>query len=228
MPDKEEAATRHRMVVEEIDIPENTPKVVESDPPEKPQPDILDEGVKVSSQEVVEKGSMLGLRSDDADPQINKEKSPVFWILIPGLFILGAILGGVFFYQKGVNSTGTSPTPAPVASNVPATTPSPTPAAKIDVSKFDVAIFNGSGIAGEAGKVKTLLTVADFNVVSTANAATYDYKETIIKAKSTVDASVIQKVKDALSKNYVIGDNQTLAASSTTDIQIVVGSSKAE
>ena len=228
MPDKEEAATRHRMVVEEIDIPENTPKVVESDPPEKPQPDILDEGVKVSSQEVVEKGSMLGLRSDDVDPQIKKEQSPVFWILIPGLFILGAILGGVFFYQKGVNSPGTSATPTPVASSVPATTPSPTPAAKIDVSKFDVAIFNGSGIAGEAGKVKTLLTAADFNVVSTANAATYDYKETIIKAKSTVDASVIQKVKDALSKNYVIGDNQTLAASSTTDIQIVVGSSKAE
>ncbi|KKS17479.1 MAG: hypothetical protein UU74_C0022G0001, partial [Candidatus Woesebacteria bacterium GW2011_GWA1_41_7] len=158
MPDKEEAATRHRMVVEEIDIPENTPKVVESDPPEKPQPDILDEGVKVSSQEVVEKGSMLGLRSDDVDPQIKKEQSPVFWILIPGLFILGAILGGVFFYQKGVNSPGTSATPTPVASSVPATTPSPTPAAKIDVSKFDVAIFNGSGIAGEAGKVKTLLT----------------------------------------------------------------------
>ena len=228
MPQKEDSATRHRMVVEEIAIPDNSPKIVEGDPPLKPEPDILKEGVEVSSQEVIEKPSMLGLRSNEEPPQIEKQKSPVFWILIPGLFILGAILGGVFFYQKGVNTTGTKATPTPVASSVPTTKPSSSPAANIDVSKFNVAIFNGSGIAGEAGKVKDLLVAAKFNVVSTGNASTYDYKETIIKAKSTVDPSVIQKVKDALSKNYAIGASQTLAASSTTDIQIVVGSSKAE
>ncbi len=218
------------MVVEEIEIPDKeahtTETGVEDKSLEQGIPDILDTDAKVSSQDVVENEDV---RSPQKDTQeVAKEKSPVFWILIPGIFILGAILGGIVFYQKGVNTIDVDTTPAPVASAAPAITPTSTPSANVDVSKFNVAIFNGSGIAGEAGKVKDLLTNAGFNIVSTGNAATYDYTKTIIKAKSTVGTSVIQKIKDALSKVYVIGDPQTLSSSSTTDIQVVVGSSKAE
>lgn len=232
MPEKEETSARHRMVVEEIEIPNDTHHEESHREPEveKPEPEIFNESAG-DTPEVSEKpteGERQFYKPLDDDPPVYKQKSPVFWIIIPGLFILGAILGGVFFYQKGVNTIEVKKTPAPLATTAPVSNPTPTPQANVDVSEFDVAIFNGSGIAGEAGKVKTLLTAADFNVVSTANAATYDYKETIIKAKSTVDAAVIEKIKDTLSKNYVIGESQTLAANSTTDIQIVVGSSKAE
>lgn len=229
MPNKEDSG-RHRMVVEEIEIPNNSP--INSEPKQVedetlvPKSEILDQGIKVSSQEVIE--NKAPIYQPDAPQDVAKEKSPVFWILIPGIFILGAILGGVYFYQNGVNTIKVEPTPTPAAVAITTPTPSSSPSATIDVSKFDVAVFNGSGIAGEAGKVKDLLTTAGFNVVSTGNAATYDYTKTIIKAKSTVGASVIQKIKDALSKVYVLGDSQTLSSSSTTDIQIVVGSSKAE
>lgn len=229
MPNKENAS-RHRMVVEEIEIPNNPPVNPEVKPVENAipptEPDILDEGVKVSSQEVVE--NKVPVYRPEVSQTVAKEKSPVFWILIPGIFILGAILGGVYFYQNGVNTIKieSTPTPAPVA----VTTPIPTssPSTSVDVSKFDVAIFNGSGIAGEARKVKDILTTAGFSVVSTGNAATYDYTKTIVKAKSTVGSAVIQKIKDALSKVYIVGDSQTLSSTSTTDIQVVVGSSKAE
>ena len=223
MPNKEDG-NRHRMVVEEVGTKE-LPAVEEIKEEVKEEivaievkPDILDEGVKEEAPKPVTEKS----------PEITKQKSPVAWILIPGIFILGAILGGVVFYQKGVNTGKVEETPTPTISAVATPSPSSSPAATIDVSKFDVAIFNGSGIAGEAGKAKDLLVKAGFNVTSTGNAATYDYTKTIIKAKATVDASVIEKVKTALSKTYVVGDNQTLSSSSTTDIQIVVGTSKAE
>jgi len=234
MPNKEDSATRHRMVVEEIEIPEKSTESQpvepqEAAPVEQPKPDILDEGVKTSSKELIENNNDAQAHPADENPRKHeKQSSPVFWILIPGIFILGGILGGVVFYQKGVGSLDVVESPTPIASTAPVILPTASPSANIDISKFDLAVLNGSGIAGEAGKVKDLLTKAGFNVTSTANAATYDYTETIIKAKSTVGASVIQKIKDALKKNYLIGDEQTLSSSATTDIQIIVGSSKAE
>lgn len=231
MPNKEDSASRHRMVVEEIEIPKTVsqpePLTPEAAPEEKavnevPQPEILNEGIK-TSQEEIKTSSFI-----ERPPEVKKQGLSVAWILVPGIFILGAILGGIVFYQKGVNITNVKATPTPAASPKPASSPTPTPKANVDVSEFDVAVYNGSGTAGEAGVVKKLLEDAGFSVVSTGNAATYDYTKTIIKAKSSVDSAVIEKMKDTLSESYVVGDSQTLSSSSTTDIQIVVGSSKAE
>jgi hypothetical protein len=235
MPNKEESS-RHRMVVEEIEISSNPKKTEESVVEEPAKPQILDEAVKVSSEELIandnvqltEDKPVEHVHQHDISPKVEKQKSPVFWILIPGIFLLGAILGGVIFYQKGVSTNSTDSTPAPVTSVEPTVAPTSSPSATVDVSKVDVAVFNGSGIAGEAGKVKTILEDAGFTVTSTANAATYDYTKTIIKAKDTVDPSVITKLTSTLSESYEVGDNQTLSSTSTTDIQIVVGSSKAE
>lgn len=244
MPNKEEGS-RHRMVVEEVSEvkPEAEVKV------EEVKPTILDEAAKVSSQELLSNDNVQIVNNTEevdkpestpaspptpvtppsqSDTSVEKQKSPVAWILIPGIFLLGAILGGVVFYQKGINTINVTESPTPVATATPTATPTASPSAKVDVSKFDVAIYNGSGIAGEASKVKTLLEDAGFSVTSTGNASTYDYTKTIIKAKNTVDEAVLKTLKDALSKSYVVGDNQTLSTSSTTDIQVVVGSSKAE
>jgi hypothetical protein len=229
MPNKEGSSERHRMVVEEIEIPQKTVETQEdAEPVVEAKPDILDEGVKVSSQDFIEKENSEPRQINETPPRPQKEASPVFWILIPGIFILGAILGGIFFYQKSVNSPDVTESPTPSASTTPVAIATASPSANVDVSKFDVAVLNGSGIAGEAGKVKEILTTAGFNVTSTGNAATYDFTKTIIKAKSTVGAPVLQKLKDALSKSYIVGDDQTLTTTATVDIQIIVGSSKAE
>jgi hypothetical protein len=227
------------MVVEEVEVP----KAEESLKIESKE-EIVEDQPKVSSEELLNKEDLTPsipeaviqdkpvveepVKTDLVAEKKPKQNSPVFWILIPGIFILGAILGGVVFYQKGVSSSKSASTPAPSAAATPVSTPVASPSANVDVSSFDVAVFNGSGTAGEAGKVKALLESAGFTVSSTGNAATYDYTKTIIKAKSSVDASVIQKVKDALSGSYAIGDSQTLTSSATADIQVVVGSSKAE
>lgn len=228
MPDKEESSARHRMVVEEIEIPKNPPVEEKTESEPQTRPDILNEGISDSPAPQVNQPMPRRSEFLDSDQQIYKEKSPVFWILISGIFILGAILGGVFFYQKGVNTAEVEKTPTPQNTISPSPKPSTAPATVLDLSEYKIAIFNGSGIAGEAGRAKDLLVDAGFTVSSTGNAATYDYEETIIKAKASVDKEVIKKLKDTLSENYVLGEDQTLTSSATTDLQIVVGSSKAE
>lgn len=243
MPNKDDHA-RHRIVVEEVEIPNETEKT-----------EIISGDANISSQDLTskEEKEAVVIAETKSEPQApveaspspisnskpdlgfepvkaRKEKSPIFWILVPGIFILGAILGGVVFYQKGVNTIKVEETPTPsISPDVTQSAtpiPSASPSATVDVSKFDIAIYNGSGTPGEAGKAKDILTAAGFSVTSTGNAATYDYTKTIIKAKSTVDASVIAKLKTALSATYSVGDSQTLTPSATTDIQVVVGSTK--
>lgn len=231
----DKSSERHRMVVEEVEVPS---KIEENSKTE-----IIEENEKVSSEELIKNEN---IQIEESKPNENvsipeepkkigpvapvnttKQKSPVFWILIPGVLILGAILGGIVFYQNHTTPKKTISTPTPQATYTPNATIVPTASPRAKISEFDIAIYNGSGIAGEAGKVKTLLEDAGFTVVSTGNAATYDYTKTIIKAKSSIDASVITKLKETLSKNYSVGDSQTLSSTSITDIQVVVGSSKA-
>jgi len=215
------------MVVEEVEVSEIPKKEEEKNVEAEPR--ILDEAAKVSSSAIAE------AMTDKQKFNIVKETKPtpskkspfaVLWIIIPGIFLLGAILGGIVFYQKGVNN-GQEETPSPTAISTMSPTPSASPSASIDLTKYTISIFNGSGISGEAGRAKTLLTTAGFKVGSTANAATYDYTKTIIKAKSTVDAAFISELSNTLAKNYIIDTPLTLAASSGANVQVVVGSSKA-
>ena len=235
MPDKEDSA-RKRMVVEEVvvsDPPKQEEKVeVEAKiETEAPKPEILPEAASVVAPEVPSENEVKPIEKEPIAPaqvETKKQKSPVFWILIPGIFLLGAILSGVIFYQKGVSSgQNETPTPTPT-SEVSSPTPSASPSATVDLTKYTVTILNGSGIAGEAGKVKTLLTTAGFTVGTTSNAATYDYTSTIIKAKSSVNAAFLAQLSTALGKSYVVGTNQTLATSSANDVEVIVGTSKAE
>jgi hypothetical protein len=210
MPNKEETK-RKRMVVEEVKVDE-VPKAEEKEVKMPVEPKILDEAAR-----------------DTALPKTEPKKSSliVLWIIIPGIFLLGAILGGIVFYQRGVSSSQ-EVTPTPTAAPTSAPVVSASPSASAVLTKYTISIFNGSGIAGEAGKAKTLLTTAGFKVGSTANAASYDYTKTIIKAKSTVEASFVAALSAALAKNYSVDTTQTLASTSADTVQVVIGGSKAQ
>jgi len=234
MPEKPKA--RKMMVVEEVEVEKpvkGEEKVVEA----ATEPEILDEAAKdiVSIEPESENQTAVNKEETKTEkvgqPHSQKKHSSLaLWIIIPGIFLLGAIVGGFVFYQRGVNQSQATPTPE--ATFVPVTTPTPspasTPSATLNLSKYPITIYNGSGIAGEAGKAKTLLTVAGFKVGSTSNAATYNYTKTVIKAKSTVDASFISSLSTSLGKSYVVDVAQTLATSSADTVQVVIGSSKAQ
>lgn len=165
--------------------------------------------------------------ADFAPPYPKKNSINPLTILIPGVLLLGALLGGIYFYQKGVKITDQTMTPTPSGTEI-SPVPSASPEATVDLTKYTVNILNGSGISGEAGKVKTLLEDAGFNVGNTGNASTYDFKETIVKAKKDVDQAYLVKLVETLSKNYKVATTEELPDSSKDEVQITVGSSKSE
>jgi len=148
-------------------------------------------------------------------------------IIIPGIFLLGALLGGIFFYQSSVNNK-ISPTPNPNNQQLESTSPTATPqATEVDLTKYPISILNGSGIKGEAGKVQELLEKAGFKVSGVGNASNYSYTETVIQAKSTIDKEFITKLSQSLEENYkVASKTQSLASSSKDDVVVIVGNSK--
>lgn len=249
MPKKEDKE-RQKLVVEEVENPV-TEDVVSSTELEKEtssesivgeeassKPEITEEAAKTEvnenqseemEKEIHEEEARLhDIHTGVAPAQEIEKKSgnPIWWILIPGIFLLGALLGGIVFYIKGVNSTAPTPTPTPT----PVTTesPSPSPISKTDLAKYAIKIENGSGIAGAAGTAKELLVKAGFSVSSTGNADTYDFTDTIIEVKSDVPAGFVSFLTTTLQGTYSVGKNVILKDSSTDDIIVIIGSSKAQ
>jgi hypothetical protein len=223
MADKEEQKERKRVVVEEVEV-----KNKEADE-EKELIQEKEEPIEKESETIVESSipAVKEIKRETVEVEPKKSPSIALWIIIPGIFLLGAILGGIVFYQKGINS-GEKPAETPVASATAAASPTSSPLSTEDLTKYTISILNGSGIAGEAASVKTLLTDEGFKVGTTGNASTYDYTKTIIKAKESVEPAFISALTEALSKTYVVGDEQTLPDTSTDSVQVIVGSSKAE
>lgn len=158
----------------------------------------------------------------------NYGPSPLL-IIIPGILLLGALLGGVYFYEKSVNvNPESSATPTESISPESTVAPSASPAAKLDLTKYPINVQNGSGIPGTAGSAKDLLTKAGFKVSTTGNADNYDYTDTIIKTKSDVPKDFITKLTTTLSGTYSVGKAQTLDASGSAEVVVIIGSSKAQ
>lgn len=165
---------------------------------------------------------------DLATPPIPpNRKFNLLWIIVPVLLILAALVGGIFVYEQGVSREKAKLAQA-TAEPTPEAISTPTPTPTIDLSKFTIAIQNGSGIPGEATKVQNILTKAGFKVVSIGNAGSYDYTKTIIEAKSAIDESYLSQLSAALSKNYTLGDNKAISDKEKTDVIVIVGKTKAQ
>lgn len=107
-------------------------------------------------------------------------------------------------------------------------TPTPTPVA-VDKSKYTIEVLNGSGVPGEAAKVKNALTAIGYTVSSTGNAATTDFTQTEISAKVSVNSAFITALRGDVSKLYSVSSNLVaLPAQSSVDIIVTVGSQAAE
>lgn len=154
----------------------------------------------------------------------NRKKTPK--ILIPIIIILLLVVGGVaayFFMNKNASTTdtteaSTSPTTAPIDE------PEPTEE-EIDLKEYKIMVINGTEVAGEAGKLKTTLTDAGFDVTSVGNADKTTYTKTIIQAKSSVKKGFVEKLKSEISGTYEVGSNETLddEDDNNVDVKIIIG-----
>ena len=227
---KKEVAPRKRMVVEEVgaDEAQKLPQEPVEELKEKVEElQTITDGISEAAEKVVptQVSETPVVEPSPTVQEIAVGPSPLM-IILPGILLLGALLGGIFFYQKRISSTPSENT-EPITEEVVATeTASPTPKAELDLAKFKISVLNGGGTPGEAGKAKTLLETAGFTVSTTANAKDYSFTKTIIGAKSTVDKAFLDALSTALGKTYVVGTNETIATSSADSVVVTIGSSK--
>ncbi len=239
------------MIVEEVETPvaeikekveepqtiaENVPEPVEK--PTEAQEDIaketeevvpIDEEEKPQEEEPQEEKTQEENPPEKSEPTMpavkNSNGTNPLIIIVPGIFLLGALLGGIVFYQRGISKG--EPTPTPDYANTITPSPTAVPESTLDLTEYPINVKNGSGVSGQAGVVKDLLTDAGFEVSGTGNASSYDFTKTVIKAKADVSEEFLTKLSEILSKDYVLDTNQSLAASSTNEVEVIVGSTKA-
>jgi len=238
-----DAKARKRMVVEEVGAEENTtkipvkPEVVEKPVAEgviapqvepEPKPGLQPAVEQIEKPEPEPKPEPLLKPKPESVPEPEKSSgvNPLVMI-IPGVLLLGALVGGIVFYQRGISPENAISTPTPNYANTAASS-SPTASATIDLTKYPINVMNGSGISGQAGAVKDLLVTAGFTISGTGNADSYDFTKTLIKAKVDVPAEFLTQLSEALSKSYILDINQSLATSSADEVEVIVGSTKTQ
>ncbi|MBI4066869.1 LytR C-terminal domain-containing protein [Candidatus Gottesmanbacteria bacterium] len=153
-------------------------------------------------------------------PEVEKKRN-YGWIV---LFLVGAAVGfgsSLLFYNNAYKKENTKQTVVP--SLVPTKTlVTPT---VVDYSIYPIEILNGSGIKGEAARAKDLLEGERFKVSSIGNADKNDYDETVLQIKKGLPDDSIKKLKDVLSKYYVLSSEELEDEDGVT---VIVGSSKPE
>lgn len=201
----------------------------------KPETRVIVEEIPAPINEPEEKKDVIPEEEDKpVEKKVDNKSSTnfnIFWIILPGIMLLGLLMGGIVAYYSGLNKFKSSEEAAannstPQPSITVESSPSASPAAKIDLTKYKIKILNGSGIKGEAGKVQALLEKAGFTIESTGNASKYDYTKTIIQAKEGVDNAFLAQLEKNLSQTYKLDKSTVLKDSETSSIIIVVGSSK--
>lgn len=174
-------------------------------------------------------------------PEVGKRRFGVYFFVVALLsFILGLGAMAAVSYFGLINLSlpklsvpsniqmpallGAKPTPT----SVPTPTAAPT-AVTVNLGQYSIAVLNGSGVTGQAGKVKDSLTSAGFKVNSTGNADNNNFTKTEIATKKSVSQDYVSKLEDTLNKSFVVDTTvASLPDSSTTDVTVSLGSSTAK
>lgn len=171
---------------------------------------------------------------DDKEETVKKKGSgffKTFLIILTILSLAAVIAGGVYYYQNNIagGDTEEAEVVTEKTENIqPTVEPTQKPEmTEVEYSEYSLQILNGSGIPGEAGKVKDLITDLEFESITTGNASSYDFDKTSISIKEDIPAQVFSDIKDLLGDTYDMETkSETLEDSSDYDVIITVGLQK--
>lgn len=187
----------------------------------------------------------------DNKPASKKRRRFLFLILAIIFIVVLILLGSKFLGTKSANKEGSvtptptefiipSDTPTPEVSQSPTPTPkptkAPTPTAKssssgdsvdsatgLDRKDLSVAVQNGSGEVGVAGKAADILKNLGYSIASTGNADNYNYSGVTIQVKNAQKAYLPILKKDLGSDYTISSATSDLTASSSADALVIVG-----
>ncbi len=165
--------------------------------------------------------------TNDQEPTTNnavtlEESNGLRWVLILIILFLVGLMGGLFYFFILQNKTPEKPKSNLKTVAVYTPSPSPTTVAK---NTYVIRVLNGSGIAGQAASVQTLLTGEGYNVPDIGNADNSNYTKTKIQAKSTVDKTYLSNLEKDLSAKYTVDTTVSpTTGSETDDVVVIIGS----
>lgn len=157
------------------------------------------------------------------DISVHKQSLSQVYLWAIGVLLVVVLIGWgiIWVSRKG----GTFPisfvrqTPSPTATPTPVATPTPA----IDKKTISIEVLNGSGIAGVAGTMKTLLEEKGYTVSGTGNAKNYEYEKTEIQTKEET-ASYSAFIASDLAGSYTVGTTSAnLKSSLPYDVVVIVG-----
>lgn len=159
---------------------------------------------------------------------VSTRKLPIKEILI-FLISFGLSFGAFMFLSRSpvklslpkinaFNFSVPSPSPEPTAIAEPTAKPTPT----INKEDVKVKVLNGSGTAGKATQVKTLLEKAGYGEVLTGNADNFDYTISEIQVKDSMK-SLADMMKEDIKENTTKVKVTKLDEDEAADIVLIFG-----
>ncbi len=181
--------------------------------------DILDSG------DVLEQGNFIADEEFVVDKidEKSSETAPRNWkkIIFIGLtFIVLVILIGVGAYRYRNNNHAKEE----IKKLSEEASPSAAIVATIDKSKLSLQVLNGSGIVGQAGRIKDILSKAGFENIETGNLNLNKKSDTIASFSAVVAKSNREEIVKMLEDFFMKIDIQESSASAKFDVQIITGS----
>lgn len=162
------------------------------------------------------------IHDEDKKPFIRYFTSNPLWIGVYTILIFVAVVSGIYLFRTGTGLGQDENTILPRETPVQEKPITPDPTEEpVDISLFSVTILNGSGIAGEAGRIKTLLEDGGFTVSKTGNADRYDYEETIVYTNKDIPKQVTEKLQKLIGEFSVVTDE--LYDGEDATIVVIVG-----
>ncbi len=144
-------------------------------------------------------------------------------LVILGFLVISTLVFGGFLFMEQ-KRFGIVPTPTPVISEV---TPEPTEPTieEVDKGSLTVSVLNGTGTAGQAGKVKSIMEELGYNSISTGNADSTNNSKTTVSFSEKVSKLRSDEIVKALEKTFSSVTRAT-DDSITNDILVVTGVEK--
>ena len=162
------------------------------------------------------------IHEEDKKPFIQYFTKNPLWIGVYAILLFVAVVCGVYLFRTGSSSKLDIPPALPMVTPIQENIPTPSPEEKlVDFSLFSVTVLNGSGIAGEAGRVKILLEEGGFSVSKTGNADRYDYEETLVYVKENVPDQVTEALQNIIGDISVMTDETY--PNEDADVVIIAG-----
>ncbi|MBI5045048.1 MAG: LytR C-terminal domain-containing protein [Candidatus Levybacteria bacterium] len=143
-------------------------------------------------------------------------------VVLGFLIVLTSLMGGLLYIQYRHLSSVPKVTED---SALPTSTPVPTKVEEVKKSELTVIVMNGTGTAGQAGRVRDLLSAIDYENISTENADSNEYEKTEIVFSSKVSMDQQNEIKELLLKTFSTVTSK-VDSTATNDIQVITGEEK--